>query len=173
MPLQLDFSTLDLQDALDLAVLIEKEAEDRYLMFVDLLGERYRGDAADFFAMMARNERRHGAELAARRRELFGDKPSRVTADMIEDVEAPETSRPRQFMSTRHAMDVAMDSEVKAYEFFDRALPGVQDPEVRKLFEELRDEEAEHQQLLRAEMVKHPDTLDPDVDPEDVDTPSM
>ncbi|NJD35396.1 MAG: rubrerythrin [Betaproteobacteria bacterium] len=173
MSLQLDFSTLTLQDALDLAVLIEKEAEERYLMFVDQLGERYRGDAADFFAMMARNEHCHATDLAERRRLLFGDSPSRVTADMIEDVEAPDTGRPRQYMSPRHAMDVAMDSEVKAYEFFEQALPGIRDPEVRRLFEELRDEEAIHQQLLKDEMAKHPATLDPDVEPDEVDTPAM
>ncbi len=170
---QLDFSKLNLQDALDLAVLIEKEAEERYRWFVDLLGERYTGDAADFFAMMARNEQRHGEELAARRRSLFGDAPARVTADMIEDVEAPDSGKPRANMSPRHAMEVAMESEIKAYEFFDKALPGIKDSSVRKLFEELRDEETEHQGLLKEQMAKYPGTLDPDVDPDEVDTPAM
>ena len=173
MTAQLDISTLNLQDALDLAVLIEKEAEDRYLMFVDQLGERYRGDAADFFAMMAGNEQRHGMEIAARRRVLFADAPSRVTADMIEDIEAPDTGKPRPFMSPRHALNVAMESEVKAYEFFDQALPGIRDQEVRKLFAELRDEELEHQKLLTAQMAKYPDTLEPDLDADDVDTPAL
>ena len=173
MTVQLNFSTLNLQDALDLAVLIEKEAEERYLLFASQLGERYRGDAADFFAMMARNEQRHGKELAERRRLLFGNAPSRVTADMIEDIEAPETGKPRPFMSTRHALEVAMESEVKAYEFFDQALPGIQDSAVRKLFEELRDEEAEHQELLNKQKANYPDTLEPDVDPEDIDTPAL
>lgn len=170
---QLDFSKLNLQDALDLAVLIEKEAEERYHWFVDLLGERYSGDAADFFGMMARNEQRHGEELAARRRALFGDAPARVTADMIEDVEAPDSGKPRPNMSPRHAMEVAMESEIKAYEFFDKALPGIKDSSVRKLFEELRDEEVEHQNLLKEQMKKYPDTMSPDVDPDDVDTPAM
>jgi rubrerythrin len=173
MMTQLDFSKLNLQDALDLAVLIEKEAEERYRWFVDLLGERYTGDAADFFAMMARNEQRHGEELAARRRSLFGDAPARVTADMIEDVEAPDSGKPRANMSPRHAMEVAMESEIKAYEFFDKALPGIKDSSVRKLFEELRDEETEHQGLLKEQMAKYPGTLDPDVDPDEVDTPAM
>ena len=132
MTVQVDFSKLDLQDALDLAVLIEKEAEERYRWFVDLLGERYPGDAADFFAMMARNEKRHGDELAKRRHALFGDAPSRVTAEMIEDIEAPGSGTPRPFMSPRHALEVAMESEIKAYEFFDQALPGVKDPAVRR-----------------------------------------
>jgi erythrin-vacuolar iron transport family protein len=173
MTMQLDISTLNLQDALDLAVLIEKEAEERYLLFAAQLGERYRGDAADFFTMMARNEQRHGMELAERRRLLFGNAPSRVNADMIEDVEAPDTGKPRPYMSPRHALDVAMESEVKAYEFFDQALPGIQDLEVRKLFEELRDEEAEHQRLLREQMPKYPETLEPDLDADDIDTPAL
>lgn len=169
----LDFSKLNLQDALDLAVLIEKEAEERYRWFVDLLGERYSGDAADFFGMMVSNEQRHGSELAARRRSLFGDAPARVTAEMIEDVEAPDSGKPRANMSPRHAMEVAMESEIKAYDFFAKALPGIKDSSVRKLFEELRDEETEHQDLLKEQMAKYPDTLEPDVDPEDVDTPAL
>lgn len=170
---QLDFSKLNLQDALDMAVLIEKEAEERYLWFADLLGEHYTGDAADFFRTMAGYERRHGEELGARRRSLFGDAPTRITADMIEDVEAPDSGKPRPNMSPRHAMEVAMESEIKAYEFFNNALPGIQDGSVRTLFEELRDEEVEHQDLLKAQMAKYPGTLEPDVDPDEVDTPAL
>lgn len=170
---QLDISKLNLQDALDMAVLIEKEAEDRYLWFVDLLGEHYTGDAADFFKTMAGYERRHGEELAARRRALFGDAPARITADMIEDVEAPDSGKPRPNMSPRHAMNVAMESEIKAWEFFDNALRGIQDSSVRKLFEELRDEEVGHQNLLKVQMAKYPATLEPDVDPDAVDTPAL
>lgn len=173
MAVQVDFSTLNLQDALDLAVLIEKEAEERYLMFADQLGERYHGDAADFFTMMARNEERHGMELAERRRLLFGNAPSRVTADMIEDIEAPDTGKPRPFMAPRHAMEVAMESEIKAYEFFDHALPGIHDIAVRELFEELRNEESEHQRLLKEHMAKYPDTLEPDMASDDIDTPAL
>jgi rubrerythrin len=173
MMTQLDVSRLNLQDALDMAVLIEKEAEERYLWFVDLLGENYSGDAADFFTTMAGYERRHGEELAARRRSLFGDAPARITADMIEDVEAPDSGKPRAHMSPRHAMEVAMESEIKAYEFFDKALPSVKDDSVRKLFVELRDEETEHQNLLKVQMAKYPDTLEPDVDPDNVDTPAL
>lgn len=170
---QLDFSKLNLQDALDMAVLIEKEAEERYLWFVSLLGENYPGDAADFFTSMAGYERRHAEELEARRRSLFGDAPTRITADMIEDVEAPDSGKPRAHMSPRHAMNVALESEIKAYEFFDQALPGIQDPEVRALFEELRDEEVEHQELLKARMAGYPNTLDPDIDSGDIDTPAL
>ena len=174
MTTQLDISKLNQQDALDMAVLIEKETEDRYLLFADQLGHRYPGDAADFFTMMARNEQRHGTELAEKRRLLFGDAPSRVKANMVEyDVEAPDLGKPRRFMSPRHALEVAMESEVKAYEFFNQALPTIQDPAVRKLFEELRDEESEHQRLLNEQKAKYPDTMEPDLDPEDIEIPSL
>lgn len=173
MAVKVNFATLNLQDALDLSVLIEKEAEERYRLFVAQLGGGEPGDAADFFAAMAHNEQRHGRELAERRRALFGDAPSRVSAAMIEEVEAPGMDKPRPYMSPRHALEVAMESEIKAYEFFNKALPGIKDNSVRKLFEELRDEETEHQNLLKVEMAKYPNTLDPDVDPDDVDTPAM
>lgn len=173
MTSHLDISTLNLQDALDMAVLIEKEAEERYLMFADQLGKRYRGDAADFFTMMARNEQRHGAEIAERRRLLFGDTPSRVTENMLEcDIEAPELEKPRRYMSPRHALEVAMESEIKAYEFYDKALQSIQDPTVRKMIKGLRDEEAGHQRLLNEQKAKYPDTMEPDLDPDDADISS-
>lgn len=173
MTSQLNISTLNLQDALDMAVLIEKEAEERYLLFADQLGKRYRGDAADFFTMMARNEQRHGAEIAERRRLLFGDAPSRVTENMLEyDIEAPEMEKPRRYMSPRHALEIAMESEIKAYEFYDKALQSIQDPTVRKMIKGLRDEEAEHQRLLNEQKAKYPDTMEPDLDPDDADISS-
>jgi len=174
MTMQLDISTLNPQDALDMAVLIEKEAEERYLMFADQLLHRYRGDAADIFTMMARNEQRHGIEIAERRRMLFGDAPSRVKANMIEnDIEAPDTGIPVCFMSPRHALEVAMESEVKAYEFYDQVLQGIQDPAVRTLIKKLRDEEADHQRFLNEQKEKYPDTLEPDFDTEIDELPSL
>ena len=174
MTFELDFSTLNLQDALDVAVLIEKEAEERYVLFAAQLGKRYRGDAADFFIMMARNEQLHGAELTERRRALFGDAPSRITENMIGyDIEAPEMEKPRRYMSVRHALEIAMESEIEAYQFYDQALAGIQDESVRKLIIELRDEEVEHQRLLNEQKVKYPENMEPDLDPEEDDIPSL
>jgi len=167
MTTQLDFSTLNLQDALDLAVLIEKEAEERYLLFADHLGQRYPGDAANFFTMMARNEQRHGTEITERRRLIFGDTPSRVTANMIgNDIEAPDTGKAIRYMSPRQALEVSLESEIKAYKFYDRILQVIQNDEVQELIKSLRDEEAEHQQLLNEQKAKYHDTLEPDFDPE-------
>src|SRR5512142_2256146 len=164
MPQPIEFSTLSLKDALDLAILIEDEARERYEEFVDQLELHHTGEAAAFFRQMAGNETKHGEELSERRKARFGDTPATVTRAMLWDVEAPEYSQARMFMSARHAMRVALDAEVKAHDFFAAALPHVTDPEVRELFEELRQEELEHQSLVRQHLAKLPP--DPDVDPE-------
>ena len=157
MSTRLDLSKLSLMDALDLAKLIEMEAHQRYLMFADQLGRRGGPhDPGTFFAAMAANEAKHGKELEARREKLFGDTPARVTLDDLYDVEAPEMGAPRRGMSTVQAFEVGLAAEKKAYDFYDLALPGITDPDVRELFVELRDEETEHVEMLREAMAKLP-----------------
>ena len=90
MSTRLDFATLTLMDALDLAVLIELEAHHRYRKFAAQLGHRFAGDAASVFTSMANNEAKHGKELEKRRKAMFGDTPARVSLDDLFDVEAPE-----------------------------------------------------------------------------------
>ena len=156
MSTRLDLSKINLMDALDLAKLIEYEAYQRYRMFASQLGRSGGYDAGAFFATMAENEAKHGRQLEARRKELFGDTPARVTLDDLFDVEAPEMGSPRRGMSTVQAFKVGIAAEQKAYDFYDMALPGITDPEVRALFTELRDEETEHVEMLQKEMAKLP-----------------
>ena len=169
----IDFAKLTLQDALDYAILIEEEARQRYSDFSELVGKRYEGDAATFFDAMVVNEQKHRDYLTSRRKAMFGDAPSRADADAIVDVEAPETSRPRNYMSTRQALEVALAAERKAYDFFDSALNHVQDPEVRALFLELRTEEMEHQKLVADVLLRVPDEGSADRDWDEIDTPKL
>jgi rubrerythrin len=155
-------------DALDLAKLIEMEAHHRYRMFASQLGSRGGDDPGTFFATMAENEAKHGRELEARRKALFGDAPARVKLDDLFDVEAPEMGAPRRGMSILQAFEVGLAAEKKAHDFYDMALPGITDPDVRELFTELREEEVEHVEMLREAMAKLPpsagDELDFDLD---------
>jgi rubrerythrin len=152
----IDFDNLTLMDALDLAILVEDEAQERYEEFADQMEQFRTPDAARFFRFMAGNEAKHGRELAERRLRLFGDAPSAVSRAMIFDIEAPDYDAARAFMSPRAAMLAALESETKAHAFFVAALPSLKDAEVRALFEELRDEEVEHQDLVRIELEKLP-----------------
>jgi rubrerythrin len=150
----IDFASLGLMNALDLAILVEEEAQERYEEFAAQMEQHRTPEAAAFFRLMALNEAKHGKELAERRVRRFGDAPRMVTRALLIDVEAPDYDEARAFMSPRQAMKAALRSEVKAHAFFVSALPAIQDAEVRALFEELRDEEVEHQALVRAELVK-------------------
>jgi rubrerythrin len=72
-------------------------------------------------------------------------------------------------MSGRQALEVALDSERKAREFFDEALGTTTDPEVRALLLELRDEEAEHERLVQARLAGLP--AGPDLEDDEADEP--
>ena len=168
---KIDFKKLTLMDALDIAILIERESQERYLEFAVQIGDRYKGDAGDFFKEMAGYETLHGDNLAKRRQGLFGKKAANVTADMIWNVEAPDEGKPRAYMSVRQAYEVAIESEQKAYDFFDKALVHVTDKETRELFEELRGEEAEHKHMLTEKLKTIPKSEGPDLTDDDVDEP--
>jgi rubrerythrin len=150
----IDFKTLTLMDALDLAVLTEEEARDRYGELADQLEIHHTPEAAAFFRTMSKIEERHRAVLADRRAKAFGDKPRAVRREMLFEVEAPEYDQARAFMTVREALETALESEIKAYEFFAAAVPNIEDPKTRALMAELRDEETVHQELVKKEMAK-------------------
>lgn len=172
MPIALDFASLDLMDALDLAVLIEVEALERYELFAEQLGYGYGDDAASVFGNMARNEAKHAAELSAKRQALFGDAPVRVTKDVLFDVEAPEVGSARANMSALAAFQVALEAEEKARDFYDGALKHATDPEIRALFAELRDEEIEHVEFVQKAIANLRAGADFEFEPED-ETPAL
>ena len=174
MSTSLDLSKLSLMDALDLAILIEEEARRRYEMFASQVGQGGSGyDAGSFFASMAENEAKHGTDLLNQRIDLFGKVPMKVKIDDLYDVEAPETGAPRRGMSVVQAFEVGLSAEKKAYDFYDRALPGITDPDVIKLFTELRDEETEHVEMLQAEMAKLPASAGIEIENDPDDAPYL
>ncbi|MDH3316834.1 MAG: ferritin family protein [Gammaproteobacteria bacterium] len=156
-------------DALDLASLIEIEAFQRYTLFAEQIGRRYSNDTGSVFQSMANNEKKHGDQLAERRLALFGDKPPKVKLDDIFDVEAPDVGAPRWNMSQLKAFQVALASEKKAFAFYDEALPSVKQPDVKALFEELRDEEAEHIHMIETIIAKLPPSAAIDLEDEDAE----
>lgn len=156
MSTRLDLSRLTLMDALDLASLIEVEAQQRYVLFSHQLGRGGGYNPGTFFALMAENEAKHGHALAERRKALFGDKPARVTLDDLFDIEAPDVGAPRRTMSTIDAFQIALAAEQKAHDFYAWALPSITDPQVRTLFAELRDEEIEHVRMLQEALATMP-----------------
>jgi rubrerythrin len=169
MSTRLDFSRLSLMDALDLASLIELEAKQRYTEFADSLGSRGTDDAGAVFRSMAVNETKHCEEIAERRLALFGDQPARVSLDDLFDVEAPSVGDVRWNMSAFKAYQLALYSEQKAFAFYADALDQVTQPDVRALFEELRDEEDEHVRMLVRIIANLPPSAEVEIEDEDYD----
>jgi rubrerythrin len=169
MSTRLDLSKLTLMDALDLAALIELEAKTRYTEFADSLGSRGADDAGAVFRSMAVNEEKHCEEIAERRLALFGDTPLKVTLNDIFDVEAPDMGEVRWNMSALKAYQLALYSEQKAFGFYDEALVYVYQPDVRALFEELREEEAEHVRMLVKIIANLPKSAEVEIEDEDYD----
>jgi rubrerythrin len=71
MSVDIDFANISIKDALDLAILVEEEAEERYRELADNLEFHNTKDAARFFRFMMTCEAKHGEELSAKRQELF------------------------------------------------------------------------------------------------------
>ena len=167
MSTRIDLSKLTLMDALDLAALIEIEASRRYALFVEQLGTRNSGDAGAVFASMVNYENKHCERLAQRRLALFGNAPPNVKLDDIFDVEAPDIAEPNWNTSPLKAYQIALAAERKAHAFYDQALGGITQPDVKTLFEELRKEEAEHARMLSDAIAKLPPSAAEDL--EDLD----
>ena len=115
----IDFERLTLRDALDLAVLIEEEARDRYWEFAEQLAAHDTPEVADFFARMARIEERHRASCSSgagplRERALHGGAP----ADSRRGGAGVRGAR--AFMGVRQALETVLAAEVKAHDFFRR-----------------------------------------------------
>jgi len=153
----IDFSVLGLRDTLDLAIAIEEEAKERYDEFAEQLEAHHTPEVAKFFRFMSDNEVKHAEVLAAQRADLFGNEPSTADTSVLFDIEAPDYDGARAFMSINDALEVALNAEIKAYEFYHDALPTVMEASVKELFVRLRDEETRHQEMIKEIMAKVPD----------------
>jgi rubrerythrin len=162
--MSIDFDGLSLRDTLDLAIFVEEEAKERYEDFAQQMEAHHTPEVAEFFRFMAANELKHAEKLSAQRASLFGNEARTADTSMLFDIEAPDFDATRAFMSVRAALDVALESEVKAYAFYDAAIPDISDPDVKELFTELREEEERHMELVKSIRAKVPedDGFDPD-----------
>ena len=155
---KLDFAGLTLKDALDIAIIIEDDARERYQELADQLELHHTGEAAELFRFMLEQETKHGDELREHRKRLFGEARVEVDRTHIPEVETADYDAARAFMSSHQALRVALANESRAFDFFDRALNHVKDDEVAQLFKQLRTDEMDH----RSRVQKALDNLGPE-----------
>jgi soluble lytic murein transglycosylase-like protein/rubrerythrin len=148
MPALIDFAALDLRAAFDFAIMIEEDAQDRYAQLASRLGDEP-GGAGEIFRAMVATEGKHVEVLVARRDALFRGAAPRVEVSVLDEgVERPEVDDDELPRTGLEALGVALAAEQRAYAFYGKVLPGVQDPEVRAFFERLQQEEADHAALI-------------------------
>ena len=153
MTIQVDFSKLRANDALDMAIAIEDEGSYYYEQLADWIGDS-NPEVSDFFRRMSAREKRHHEQVVALREKLFAGKPSSHAEKVSWGVEAPDFDAVPNDITLRQAFDVAMDSETRAHDFYASAIEYAADDQIAELFEGLRASEADHQRLLKEEMAK-------------------
>lgn len=155
MALEVDFSKMDGRDALDIAIVIEDEAQLAYEHLAEWVAGDGNTEAAEFFNRMAVREKRHKTEISERRKELYGDAPTRHDDDAPWQAEVPDYESLGREVSLADAFDVAMGAETRAHDFYAEAIDYIEDETVVELFEWLRKAEVEHQRMLKEEMDRY------------------
>lgn len=151
MGLEFDFSKLDAMDILDLACFIEREAAENYVLLASW-AEHNSPEAAEFFRRMAALESQHDSQIERRRRELFGDRPSRYTDSAPWEVEVPDFDKVGSTFDLSEAYQLVLGAEARAESYFRRAVDYIDDEQAVAILEDLAQEEREHQQMIKEEM---------------------
>jgi rubrerythrin len=142
-----------LAGALDFAIVLEREARDRYLNLARVMQLNGFDDVGAFFTSMARMEEHHRVELEERRKRACGDAPTEFDVTGLRPhLEGPHSEEEAQVLTLRQALELALAAEGRARAFFVEALATLTDPEVRTLFAELGAEEVEHEALVQARL---------------------
>jgi rubrerythrin len=148
MGLPIDFSKLTAQDVLDMAAFIEREAQNRYEDFAAQLGDNGNQEAARFFLQMAALEGAHGAQVARRRQHDYEELPSHLRDAVEWNVEGPPLDRKVAALSLEAALEMALESERHARDFFAEAMEHLVDDGVRRVLAELHADELAHIRMI-------------------------
>ncbi len=159
-----------LQEFMAQALLMEREAVQRYNEFADAMEEHNNREVAALFRTMAGYEAKHVAEIMARMGWTEATAP-RVAVTDWPGFEAPETAPLEDvhyLMQPLHALHVALAAEQRAEAFFGQLAEAATQDDVRQAALEMQAEEHEHVQLVQAWMKKVPqpeEGWDEDPDP--------
>lgn len=155
MGLVVDFSKLDAMDFLDVAIEVEREAQEHYEQLVEWMTAVSDPAVVEFFTAMAGREARHREHLVVQRQEMFGERPPQHEIGKVPwQVEAPDFASVRDDMTLRQALEMSLAMEVRAHDYYAEAKEYARDARVEELLEGFRLAELEHQRLVRAELAK-------------------
>jgi len=154
MGLGLDFSKLQPQDVIDLAIFAEREAEEAYDRISSLMSSQGQEALAALFRRLSSWEKTHQEKLGERRRALFANVKAGIADRAGWAIELPDDATATAAITPKRALEVARAAEVSAQEYYTEALDYVTEKGLRDVLEFLRREELGHQRLLEQEMAK-------------------
>jgi len=141
------------------ALAIEREAAARYREFAARMSDRDQYALAELFERLARMEQAHAAALEQR----FGAAPAGdVPGNEYRWLDAgqPETAAHDwvfRLLTPHDALRIALTSEQRARDFFQRIADGTSNPELQALAQDMANEEVEHAEKLERALAHVPD----------------
>jgi rubrerythrin len=142
---------VDMETFLAYSVALEEEAAARHDELADMLDVHNNPGVASTFRKLAHYSRLHAQEILehSKGRTL----PVIAPWDFEwEDMEGPETADPgavNYLMNTAQALQIAMNNEQRAHDFYFNISRFAKDSEIRTLAGEFAEEEMEHLELLK------------------------
>ncbi|MFO1217029.1 MAG: ferritin family protein [Burkholderiaceae bacterium] len=145
-----------LEEFMAQALLMEREAAQRYSDLADAMETHNNRDVAKMFRTMAGYEAKHAQAIMD---EMKWTEAPALPAGSWRALEPPENvpnDEVHYLMHPWHALQLALAAEERARDFFDHLAQMATSDSIRRAALELRDEEVEHVSLVRAWLDKVP-----------------
>ena len=141
----------NLAEFMSLALAMESEAAQRYAELADAMETVNNVEVAELFRKMASIETGHARALMTRMRWREYAPPRRTSPfGAGEGPETPGGDAVHYLMQPYHALELALECEERAEQFYAELAEAAEDPKVRDAARALEAEEREHVELVRA-----------------------
>ena len=137
-------SEMNALEALSLAIYNEQSAYDFYTKLSDTIKNQ---SGKEKFKFLAADERRHRKLLEGHYQKLAGGKEFPFDPGKVKAVEVDV----RDNTTASEALDIGIKAENEAYQFYRKSGAETKDPEAKKMFLMLAEEEDRHYNILNAE----------------------
>ena len=135
------------------ALAMEQEAAERYDELADQMEVHNNAEVAQLFRKMAEVERKHSARVLGKMPSKAAARPPITSGEMPETI---PTSEAHYLMPPYHALELALECELRAQDFFEQAERSTRDAKVRAAAREMAAEEREHVRLIKEWMRRVP-----------------
>jgi rubrerythrin len=142
----------DLAELMAQAYAIEREAVDRYGELADVLATHNNQDVAALFRRLASQEALHATEILR----TMGWSRAPQARPLPDAPDAPGYDAVHYLMHPWHALQMALQAEQRAHDFFASLVERCQREDVRKAAAQLQADEREHITLLQSWLERVP-----------------